>query len=471
MLAWLAWLPLFGIIVFVHELGHFLAAKLTGVYAPRFSVGFGPALWRKRWGETEYVLAALPLGGYVRMASRTDETTAFIEGGAEEGEAAPPPRDWDPNALRPFGPRPIPEHRWFESKPLWQRLMIMLAGVTMNGLLAFVVYVGLAASLGRTVITTRVVGAVPGATAAVPAAQSLRFGDTLLAVEGRPVRHWNDVDRALTEAPGAILRFTTGRGPARLDVGEPSSDRREYVLGALEPLIPAVIDSVAPGRPAARAGIRAGDSIVAVNGTPVRTFADLVRHVSASPGRDLSLTVVRPNAPAPLQLVVRPDSAPGLDPRTGKEQVVGRIIAMPRVASTRESLSAAEAVRAGGRQTVFMSGAVLRALKGFVTRETSVSQLGGPIAIFRASTVAARNGVAEFFSLLALLSVNVAIFNLLPVPVLDGGQVLLNIAEAAKGSPFSDRTREAILRLGLVLIGLIFVVAMFNDTGLSRVFG
>ena len=108
---------------------------------------------------------------------------------------------------------------------------------------------------------------------------------------------------------------------------------------------------------------------------------------------------------------------------------------------------------------------------GFVTREVSVSQLGGPIAIGRAATAAARSGVAEFLTLLAFLSVNVAVFNLLPVPILDGGQVLLNIAEAAKGSPFSDRTREAILRFGLLLIGLIFVVAMFNDTGLARVFG
>ena len=465
MLAWLAWLPLFGIIVFVHELGHFLAAKFTGVYAPRFSVGFGPALWRKRWGETEYVLAALPLGGYVRMASRNDEATAFIEGGGEEGAAAAQPRDWDPNAMHPFGPKPIPEHRWFESKPLWQRLVIMLAGVTMNGLLALVVYIALAAFYGRTVVTTRVVGSVPAATAAAPDGASLQFGDTVLAVEGRSVRHWNDVFAALGDAPQSVVRLTTHRGPARLDVGEPNSERRRYVLGALEPLIPAVIDSVVPGRPAERGGLRSGDSVIAVDGAPVRSFADLVARITVSAGRDLALTVARPGVAAPVQLVVRPDSEPS---RTG---MVGRIMAVPRDVSTRESLTLGDATRAGARQTASMAGAVTDALKGFVTRETSVSQLGGPIAIFRASTVAARNGVAEFFSLLAFLSINVAIFNLLPVPVLDGGQVLLTIAEAAKGSPFSDRTREAILRLGIVLIGLIFVVAMFNDTGLSRMFG
>ena len=471
MLSWLAWLPLFGIIVFVHELGHFLAAKFTGVYAPRFSIGFGPSLWRKRWGETEYVLAALPLGGYVRMASRTDEATAFIEGGAEEGEAAARPRDWDPEAMAPFGPRPIPPHRWFESKPLWQRLMIMLAGVTMNAVLALAVYIGLAMYYGRTVVTTRVVGAVPTATPAVPASASLRPGDTVRAVEGRPVRHWSDLYVALVGLPAATADVTTQRGVVRLDLGEPSSERRRYALGALERFVPPVIDSVIPGRPAARAGLRAGDSVVAANGTPIRTFTDLVEQISPSAGRDVALTVVRPGAAAPLRFVVRPDSEAVDDPRTGERQYVGRIMLAPRDSTLREPLTTSAAIAAGASRTWTAGGLVLGSLRGLVTREVSVRQLGGPIAIGRAANTAARDGVASFLNLLAFLSINVAIFNLLPVPILDGGQVLLNIAEAAKGSPFSDRTREAILRVGLVLIGLLFVVAMFNDTGLSRVFG
>src|SRR5829696_5900664 len=136
MLSILAPILVFGLVVFVHELGHFLAAKWLGVYAPRFSIGFGPALFRRRRGETEYILAAFPLGGYVRMASRHDETAAALEGGSEEAAklAASDPR-YDPNAMIPFGPLPVPEHRWFESKPLPARLYILLAGVTMNILL------------------------------------------------------------------------------------------------------------------------------------------------------------------------------------------------------------------------------------------------------------------------------------------------------------------------------------------------
>src|SRR3954469_8454742 len=144
MLSWLAPIIVFGLVVFVHELGHFIAAKISGVYAPRFSIGFGPALLKKRFGETEYVLAALPLGGYVRMASREDEATAFLEGGSENSPTVGTQKDgYDPNAMIPFGPKPIPESRWFESKPLPLRLFIMLAGVTMNALLAYFIYAGL----------------------------------------------------------------------------------------------------------------------------------------------------------------------------------------------------------------------------------------------------------------------------------------------------------------------------------------
>ncbi|MDE3217664.1 MAG: site-2 protease family protein, partial [Gemmatimonadota bacterium] len=187
MLVWLAPVLVFGLVIFVHEFGHFIAAKAMGVYAPRFSIGFGPALWRWRPGETEYVLAILPLGGYVRMASRNDETAAALEGGNEERNArqAGDP-GYDPDAMIPFGPRPVPEDRWFESKPLAARIVILMAGVTMNAALAAVVAIGLAAHYGRAVIPTRVVGAVR-APALAPALARLQPGDTIFAVNGDTV--------------------------------------------------------------------------------------------------------------------------------------------------------------------------------------------------------------------------------------------------------------------------------------------
>src|SRR5688572_7637102 len=199
---------IFGIVVVVHELGHFLAAKLTGVYAPKFSIGFGPGPSRK-WGETQYILGLIPLGGYVRMASREDEATAFLEGGSEESAArqqeagdVPRPKDWDPNGMIPFGPHPVPEHRWFESKSLPQRLVILLAGVTMNALLALAILVGMAVHYGRNTVETRVVGSIEAIDGADALRASLRHGDTITAIQGQPVANWNEIRRAIMNTSG-----------------------------------------------------------------------------------------------------------------------------------------------------------------------------------------------------------------------------------------------------------------------------
>jgi len=392
MLTWLAPLIVFGLVVFVHELGHFLAAKAVGVYAPRFSIGFGPALWRRRWGETEYVLAALPLGGYVRMASREDQATAFLEGGGEEREvpevganAAPPlvggvdktgSRDWDPNAMKPFGPKPIPEHRWFESKPLIARLFILIAGVTMNAVLAIVLDIGTLAAYGR-------------------------------------------------------------------------------------PYMPAVIDSVVAGRPADRAGLLKGDSIVAIDGQPVREWQELIGRVSASAGRPITLDVVRDGAPRKIAVV--PADTAIVSQITGRSERVGRIGVAPTGRLAREEMTFGESVVGGWNSTWVKAGGIVQIVRGLFSGAVSTSQLGGPIAIAEVSVQAARGGLETLLSLIAFLSINVAILNLLPVPILDGGQILLNILESAKGSAFSPRSREYILRAGLLAIALLFALVMFND--------
>src|SRR3954449_2425704 len=204
MLALAAPIIVFGLVIFVHELGHFVAAKLTGVYAPRFSIGFGPSLFRFRRGETEYVLAALPLGGYVRMASRLDEETAFLEGGSETDAAAKPkPANWDPEAMIPFGPKPVPEDRWFESKPLIARLFIMIAGVSMNALLAIVIVSVVAYHVGRTTVATTVVGGV-APVPTLPALSQLHVGDTVRAVDGKRVHTWNEVGQFIATGHGPL---------------------------------------------------------------------------------------------------------------------------------------------------------------------------------------------------------------------------------------------------------------------------
>jgi regulator of sigma E protease len=461
MLAVLAPLLVFGLVIFIHELGHFLAAKLSGVYAPRFSIGFGPALWRKRHGETEYVLAALPLGGYVRMASRHDAETAFMEGGQETDGLKPGDAGFDPEAMMPFGPKPVPEHRWFESKSLAARLFIMIAGVTMNILLAFVVYSGINIFSGEEVIATRVVGAVrplPGA----PALAQLRAGDTVVAVNDRPVRSWNDLLLGIGTAPPGNVTVRTNRGAVTFPVGTAGAPSAEQLARAIEFHRPSVIGQVLSGSPAFRAGLQVGDTVSAIGGQPVQTWPQLVERVSPSAGIDLPFEVRRGGRV--VSLTIRPESTVDRDPVTSAQRTVGRIGAGDRpVTTVRQPLGVVEGIQAGARQTWFMSTAVVEVVKKLFTGQLSVRELGGPIAITRASVAAGQSGLVEIFLLIGLISVNVAVLNLLPIPILDGGQMLINIAESAKGSAFSARTREYILRVGLAAILLIFAMSTFND--------
>ena len=475
MLAYIAPIIVFGLVIFVHELGHFIAAKLCGVYAPRFSVGFGPALFRKRHGETEYVIAALPLGGYVRMASRHDAETAFIEGGNEEtGALKPDDPGYDPEAMIPFGPKPVPESRWFESKSLAARLFIMIAGVTMNMLLAFIVLSALGMKYGEVVIGTRVVGAVR-VPANAPSLVALQAGDTIIAVNGASVRNWNEVRDRIDATSGNTLTITTNRGAVSVPVGGTDQPPASDVGAAVDFFMPAVLGDVLPGSAAVRGGLRAGDSIVTIDHLPVKSWAQLQERVTPSAGRDLPFEIRRGGRQ--LAFTVKPQATPQRDPVTKVMSTVGKIGATPADFTSRQTLAAGDAVRAGARQTWFTATKIVDVVHGLITREVSVRQLGGPIAITRASVAAAQSGMESLFLLIAILSVNVAVLNLLPIPILDGGQILINIAESVKGSPFSTRTREYILRFGLAAILLIFAMSTFNDVAsgvkdiVARLFG
>lgn len=371
MLALLAPVFVFGLVVFVHEFGHFLAAKLFGVYAPRFSIGFGPAIAHWRRGETEYRIGILPLGGYVRMASRLDEAAASLEGGTEE----PPPdgEGYDPNAMVPFGPKPVPENRWFESKPLSARLAIMLSGVFMNLLLGWAINVGLVKTYGHDV-----------------------------------------------------------------------SSRVSQVIA---------------GKPAALAGMQAGDSVVSVNGRAIPDWASFVAVITRSSGTPVRVGVLRGGAAVALTVVPATDTM--TDPTTGKTVRVGRIgaAASPVI----HTVSLGTAIVDGSKQTVGMATLVFKSLQMIATRTAAVSDLAGPIGIAQVSVQAARQGGEVLLYLVALLSVNLAVFNLLPLPILDGGQILVLIVEAVRGRPLSLRARENVARVGLALILLLFLTVTFND--------
>jgi regulator of sigma E protease len=385
MLYWIAPIIVLGLVVFVHEFGHFVAAKAFGVYAPRFSLGWGRPIvrWRRKGSETEYVISMLPIGGYVRMASRNDETAAMLEGGSETAPAgAELDPHWDPDAMLPHGPRPVPSDRWFESKPAYARVVILLAGVTMNAVLTIVVATGIFAVYGR------------------------------------------------RDAP-------------------------------------TVIDTLVAGKPAERAGMQRGDSVISIDGVPVKSWTDLVARVGADTGRAAHFEVAR--GAERLTITVVPEVVEVTDPATGKARRVGKIgagaLGPDAVGrrSVRLPMSTGEAIAAGWSATWQMGGSVVDVLGGLFRGTVSVKTLGGPIAIARTSVAAARTGLEALFTLIAFLSINLAVLNLLPVPILDGGQVLITIAEGVKGSAFSDRARENFMRVGLVAIGALFIIVMFND--------
>lgn len=370
MLSWLAPILVFGLVVFVHELGHFLAAKWAGVYAPRFSIGFGPTLWKRRRGETEYVIAALPLGGYVRMASKEDADIAFLEGGVEQPAEPLRSDDWDPEALAPFGPKPVPPDRLFESKSLVQRLVILFAGVMMNAILALVVSTGVFAAYGR-------------------------------------------------------------------------------------PYLAPVIDSVTAGGAAEKAGLRGGDSVMTIDGQPVKTWEGMVEIIGRSAGRELAVEVKRPGGPTVVKVVPAPTKLGG--------ETVGRVGAAVRPVVGRDPVALGDALRDGFTWTAGSALAIVGIVKGLFSGAVSMSTLGGPIAIARTSVEAARTGVETLLMLVAFLSINLAVLNLLPIPVLDGGNIVLNILEAVRGRPFSQRARQNVLKVGLAALAVLFVYVMLND--------
>ncbi len=372
--SWLAPLLVLGLVIFVHELGHFLAAKWAGVYAPRFSLGWGSPLFSFRRGETEYALSWLPIGGYVRMASKEDETAAVLEGGAEAVEAERS-KHWDEHSMIPHGPLPIPKDRWFESKPLVPRLVILLAGVFMNVVLAVVVSVGVVGHYGK---------------------------------------------------------------------------------GYLTP----VVDSTVAGKPAALAGMQAGDSVVAIDGRPVARWDEVLDAVSAAPGRPVTFAVVRG---AERVTVVMTPEASEITTASGERQTVGRIGVAVRQNVVREPVTFGEAVQGGWNITWAMAGNVLAVLGNLFMGEVSVSQLGGPVEIARSSVAAAQTGAENLWMLIAFLSINLAVLNLLPIPLLDGGQILLQLAESVYRRSFPPAVKEWYARIGLVAIGALFLTVTFND--------
>jgi regulator of sigma E protease len=439
-----------GVLIFVHEAGHFLAAKAVGIQVLRFSLGFGRPLVSWKRGETEYWISWLPLGGYVKMAGLEDEGMAGeLEGGTS--------------------PVPVDPARAFDKQPLWARVVVILAGVTMNAIFAFVAFTTLAATVGvpriaTTQVDTVLVSELP------PGAEPLRTlhrGDRIVAVGDARVTTWEDFMQQVVISPGPVRIAVAGRPePLVLNVGRPGDETRAKLVNALLPLIPPVIRAVEPG-PAQQAGLRPRDRIIRVDGDTIVSFTQVRAKLRSSPGRPLHITVARGDTV--LTLVVKPEKRTERDPRGDTTVAFGYAGIGSESPVVREKYSLLRAAPAGWGETVKVTGAIAHNLKLLLTGQISLRAVGGPIGIGQQSGEAARGGIEVFIQFMAIMSLNLAVLNLLPIPVLDGGQLVFLVAEGVRRRPLSLQLRLRLTQVGFVVIIALMLLATSND--LIRILG
>jgi regulator of sigma E protease len=444
LLSLLALIVVLGVLIFVHELGHFLAAKAAGIYVHRFSLGMGKPVRALTWqrGETEYVVSWLPIGGYVKMASREeDPATSRLEGGSVSAG--------------------VPPERVYEAKPVWVRMIVILAGVTMNTLFAWLVFFGLNYANGLSVVPITRVGAVaaelpPGAEALA----RLAPGDSITRVAGVPVASWDAIQESfLTTAADSFAIEVAGKPPVPIRLHRDALEDRLRAVQALSPFIVPVIGQVSAGGPAARAGLRVGDTLLAIDGTPITQWAEAVPLIEARPDQDLTLSVAR--AGQRLALAARTTSDMVRD--SSGIRRAGKLRVGVETPVDHLPLTLGQAVAEGGRETLGVSTQIVRLVRGMFSGRVSTREIGGPIAIGSAAGQTAQLGLTPFLAFMATISVNLAVLNLLPIPVLDGGQFLFLLGEAVMRRPLSPKLRERLTFVGLVLIVLLMVLAFSND--------
>ena len=447
----LATIIVLGVLIFVHELGHFGAAKAVGIRVERFSIGLGPRVFGFTSGETEYVLSAIPLGGYVKMGGMDDAVMESIEGGATT------PREPHPSD--------------FDAKPIWARTLVISAGVIMNMIFAFAVYTAIAGFWGAREYATTRVGEVraeylPDGTQSLA---RIPIGASIVEIGGESVEHWGNVrDGLLNAAPGPLeIRTTSPAFATTIDVPA-DLQLRIRLASSLGSWVPAAIGAVEPGSPADRAGLEQGDQIIAIDGEGMRTWYDIVRAIQARPEVDTRVTLVRDGGQ--MVRTVVPNAQNQTDPITGEARTVGAIgVVIPNTETVYERIGWSAAMRYGWQETVAVTGMILGFLRDLVTGNISPRSMGSIVTIGEASGQAAQLGIQAFLRFMALFSVNLAVLNLLPIPVLDGGHLVFLGIEAVKGSPVSIEQRLRWSNVGFFVIMGLMVWALGND--LLRLFG
>jgi regulator of sigma E protease len=450
----LAFLVAVGVLVTVHEFGHFWVARKLGFKVLRFSVGFGKALWTRRGrdaDQVEYVIAAIPLGGYVKML---DE---------REG---------------PVDPAELP--RAFNRRPHWQRILVLLAGPAFNIIFAILLLWGLFWANGVTEVRAVVGQVLPD----TPAAHAgLASGDEILALDGRPVAGDRDVVIGLLEgmsSDGRVqLAVRSEAGAERLvllDVTDSAERRRltepENLLKGLgfgfwRPVQPAIVAIVEPGSAAATAGVKAGDRLLRVNGRSVEDFEAVRREIEPRPGESLELTIQRDGAEQSLHMQIPVVEEEGR--RVGRIGIGAPAPQMPESMVRHSRIGPLDSLAMGAAEAWRMTELQAKVFWHMLQGQVSLKNLSGPLTIAEFAGESARSGPATFLSFLVLISLSLGFINLLPVPILDGGQVVYQVIEWIKGSPLSERAQVLGQQLGIGMLVLLMGAALYND--ILRQFG
>src|SRR5665647_17378 len=444
MLTLIAFVVTLGVLITVHEYGHYQVARWCGVKVLRFCIGFGKPLFTRTYGQdqTEFVLAAFPLGGYVKML--------------DEREA-------------PVNADDLP--RAFNRQSVWKRMAIVSAGPIANLLLAIALYWLL--FMHGVMSMKPLLGEVPQSTAAAQA--SMKAGELIRKVAGVPVSTWQDVRWTLLQqslkTPQVEIEAVSGSDEVYLhqlqlgDIGKDDFDRdvlEKLGLTPYQPNVPAKIGEIIPGGAAERDGLKAGDQILVVNGIAVGQWEDFVSVVRNNPGKRLALQVLREGTT--LVLPVTPDTAKENGQQIGRvgaayqmdqneiDKLLVNVQYAPLPALTK-------AVEKTWETSIFS----LKMLGNMLTGVVSWKGVSGPVTIASYAGKSAHAGWMAFLNFLAVVSISLGVLNLLPVPVLDGGHLLYYMVELIKGSPVSEQVMEIGQHIGLALLGLLMACALYND--------
>ena len=433
MISLIAFLIMIGILVTIHEFGHFIFAKMFGVKVEVFSIGFGPPIVRWKGKETVYQIALIPLGGYVKMYGE-DSMTEPVQGKSEKDTLDP---------------------RSFAAKPRWQKMLIAFAGPLFNIVLAIILFAA-AYMIGiqqpKYLNEPVVVGYVEKNSYAEKA--GLKPGDKIIAIDGEPVKNWKEFTIKIGMKAGKTVVLDVIRDGKRISVTVkvPENISKDHL--GISPIIPAKIGTILPNSPAAKAGLQIGDEIIAINGKPIHSWFELVDALSQiKDDKEVTLLVKR-NGKI-FSVKVKPEYN-----ETLKKYVIG---ISPMMETITVKYGFAEAFEKAIERTKELTVSLYKVIKGLVTGEVSIKTLGGPIAIAQFSGQALEAGIATFLFSMAFISLQLGYLNLLPIPVLDGGLILILLIESIIRRPLPEKAKEYLAYIGFALIGTLMIFVIFND--------